>query len=209
LRTVEPEQTGERRLRIEKEGTAAYLKVAYHAPAVSDPQFVPALLLDAILTGAKGVNLWSSFRVPPPQRNARLYRALVEKGLASSISGAMLPTAEPFLYTLSATATDGVDLDAVQQAMLEAVDEVRRNGVTADELQRAKSQLHARMVFDDDSVTNIAHQLGYFEIIGGVDLFRGLPARLAAATTDEVTAIAAAMLRDANRTIGWFNPVAS
>ena len=93
--------------------------------------------------------------------------------------------------------------------MLEAVDEVRRNGVTPDELQRAKAQLHARMVFDDDSVTNIAHQLGYFETIGGVDLFHGLPARLAAATPADVSAFAATMLRDANRTIGWFKPVAS
>ena len=58
---------------------------------------MPALLLDAVLTGAKGVNLWTSFRVPPPQRSTRLYRALVERGLASAVSGAMLPTAEPFL----------------------------------------------------------------------------------------------------------------
>src|SRR5262249_58669427 len=45
LRTIEPEQTGERRLTIRKEGTAAYLKVAYHAPSVTDPEFVPLLVL--------------------------------------------------------------------------------------------------------------------------------------------------------------------
>ena len=31
LRTIEPEQTGERRVTIRKQGTTAYLKVAYHA----------------------------------------------------------------------------------------------------------------------------------------------------------------------------------
>src|SRR5712671_1695871 len=72
--TVEPEQTGERRLTIRRSGTTAYLKVGYHAPAVADPAFFPLLVLDAILTGAKGLNLWSSFRIPPPQRRARLYR---------------------------------------------------------------------------------------------------------------------------------------
>ena len=46
------------------------------------------LVLDAALTGAKGVNLWSSFRGAPPQRKARLYTALVERGLASMVSGA-------------------------------------------------------------------------------------------------------------------------
>ena len=45
------------------------------------------LLLDAVLTGAKGVNLWASFRTPPPQRSARLYRALVNGGFASAVNG--------------------------------------------------------------------------------------------------------------------------
>ena len=208
IRASEPEQTGERRLTIRREGTAAYLKVAYHAPPVFDPQFVPSLLLDAVLTGAKGVNLWSSFRVPPPQRNARLYRALVSCGLASSVFGAMLPTAEPFLYAVSITATDGTPLDVVEQALLEALDRVRRDGVTDEELARAKSQLRARLVFDDDSVTNIAHQLGYFDVIGGTEVIRALPASIAATTLDEVAAAAARMLTADNRTIGRFEPLA-
>src|SRR3954452_18824414 len=53
--TVEPEQFGERRIEVIKEGTTSYLKLAYHAPAVSDADFFPMLVLDAILTGAKGI----------------------------------------------------------------------------------------------------------------------------------------------------------
>lgn len=204
--TREPEQTGERRLVIRRPGTAAYWKVGYHAPAAGNPMFVPALALDAILTGAKGVNIWSSFRVPPPQRTARLYRAVVERGLASSVQAAMLPTADPFLYTVSATATTGTPLDAVEEAVLDALDLVRREGVTEQELARAKAQLHARMVFDRDSVTSVAHQLGYFETIASVDTFLELPARIAATTVDEVNAAAAAIFRPANRTIGRFEP---
>src|SRR6185436_9591934 len=34
--TIEPEQTGERRVTIRKPGTTAYLKLAYHSPAVTD-----------------------------------------------------------------------------------------------------------------------------------------------------------------------------
>src|SRR5881296_1953123 len=41
LRTVEPEQTGERRLAIRREGTTAYLKVGYHAPSATEPSFAP------------------------------------------------------------------------------------------------------------------------------------------------------------------------
>src|SRR6185503_12258206 len=131
----------------------------YHAPSASDAHFFPILMLDAVLTGAKGLNLWSSFRLPPPQRSTRLYRALVERGLASSVSGALLPTEQPFLYSISVTATDGTPLDAVESALLEAMDRVRLDGITEPELAKARAQLKARLVFDSDSVTNIAHQI--------------------------------------------------
>src|SRR5205814_6746545 len=52
LRTVEPDQTGERRVTIRKEGAVAYLRVGYHAPAATDAHFFPLLILDAVLTGA-------------------------------------------------------------------------------------------------------------------------------------------------------------
>jgi zinc protease len=206
-RTREPEQTGERRVVIRRPGTAAYLKAAYHAPAVTDPAFAPALALDAVLTGAKGVSLWSSFRVPPPQRSARLYRALVERGLASGVHAAVLPTADPFLYTISLTATDGTLLSTVEEVLMEELERVSREGITAQELTRAKSQLNARMVFDEDSITNVAHQLGYFETIESVDLFQRLPALIAAVDVDSVNQIAGRMLGPSNRTVGWFDPL--
>jgi zinc protease len=207
LRTVEPEQTGERRVTIRKEGTTAYLRVAYHAPASTDDRFLPLVVLDAVLTGAKGLNLWSSFRVAPPQRSARLYRALVERGLTSSITGAVAPTQQPFLYTVSATATEGTPLATAEAVLLEALDLVRRDGITGAELTKAKAQLKARMVFDNDSVTNIAHQLGYYETIATADLFTMFPERIAAVTLDDVAAVARAVLSPSNRTIGWFDPI--
>src|SRR4051795_5166747 len=170
-RTIEPEQTGERRVTIRKPGTTAYLKAAYHAPAVTDERFYALLVLDAVLTGAYGLNLWSSFRMPPPQRSTRLYRALVGKGLASAVSGSLMPTQLPFVYIISATATAGTPLSAVEAALLDELNAVARGGITPGELTKAKSQLNARLVFENDSVTNIAHQIGYFETIAGVDVF--------------------------------------
>ncbi len=204
LRTAEPEQTGERRVTIRKPGTAAYLKVGYHAPAAGDPDFFPLLVVDAALTGAKGMNLWSSFRVPPPQRSARLYRALVDRGLASSVSGSLLPTEQPFLYTVSAAATEGTPLDAVESALLDEMDRVRRHGLTDAELRKAKAQLRARLVFESDSVTNIAHQLGYFETIGALHVFTSAPTLIEAVTAEDAAAAAGRVFRESNRTIGRF-----
>jgi zinc protease len=193
---------------VEREGTTAYVKFAFHAPAADDEDFFPMLVLDALLTGAKGVNLWSSFRVAPPQRKARLYTALVERGLAASVSGAIMPTAEPFLYTLSFTAMEGTPLHAVEDAASAAIECVRTSGVTPGELQRAKRQLRARLVFDNDSVTNIAHQLGYFETIAGSQYFSSIESRLDAVTLEQVWDVAS-RLSAATRTTGWFRPLES
>src|SRR4026208_1902405 len=84
--TSEPDQLAEGRVRVERPGTAAYLKLAWHAPAVSDPDFHPMLVLDAALTGATGVNLWGSFR-KPPQRGTRLHRAAVSSAGARAGGG--------------------------------------------------------------------------------------------------------------------------
>jgi len=207
LRTLEPEQTGERRLTIRQEGTTAYLKIGYHAPSAADPDFFPLLVLDAALTGAKGLNLWSSFRDAPPQRSARLYRALVERGVASAVSGSVMPTEDPFLYTVSATANAGTPLASVEAAMLEALADVEVHGITAAELAKAQAQLRARLVFDSDSVTNIAHQLGYYHTIATVDYFTTAPERIAAVTLEEVASAARKVLAPSNRTVGWFEPL--
>jgi zinc protease len=205
--TVEPSQLGERRVTVSRPGTTAYLKIAYHAPALADADFFAMVLLDAVLTGAKGLNLWSSFRTPPPQRSARLYRALVDKGLASSVIGALLPTQDPFLYSVSLTATEGVSLTRLEEAALAELDRTRTGGITEEELAKVKNQLRARLVFESDSVTNIAHQLGYYETIASWKVYPTLLPRIQAVTLDQVNAAAERYLKATNRTIGWFDPV--
>jgi zinc protease len=205
IHVKEPPQLGERRVGLEREGTTSYLKLAYPAPAVTDPDFFPMLLLDAALTGAKGLNLWASFRGAPPQRKARLYAALVEKGLASVVGGALLPTEQPFVYTITMTANAGVDLAVLERAASEAIDRAVTDGLTDAEIDRARRQLRTRLVFDNDGVTNIAHQLGYFETVAGPGFFDRIHERIAAVTAGDVTAVARRLTK-AQRTVGWFVP---
>ena len=206
---VEPPQLEERRVVVERPGTTAYLKLAWHAPAATDADFFPMLVLDAILTGAKGLNLWSSFRGAPPQRKSRLYAAVVDRSLASSVSGALLPTAQPFLYMISLTAMQGVSLPLLESTTLAAIDAVSANGVTEEEMLRARRQLRARFVFENDSVTNIAHQLGYFETVTGPGFLPEIQARVDQVTSGQVRDVARRRLSASSRTVGWFQPTGS
>ncbi len=207
-RCVEPPQGAERRVTLRKEGTTAYWKAAFHAPAFGDAGFFPLLVADAVLSGAAGLNIWSAGRVPRPQRSARLYRALVDTGLASSVGGALMPTAQPFLYELSATVAEGQSLAAVEDAILRELDRLSRAGITPRELDKARAQLRARFVFDMDGVTDMAHQLGYFETIGSWRDALDMGARLAAVSLADVQKAASQTFVSSNRTVGWFEPQA-
>ena len=98
-------------------------------------------------------------------------------------------------------------LSDVEAAALKALDRVARDGVTESELAKAKNQLRARLVFDDESVTHIAHQLGYFETISGFEACRTLLSRVMAVALDDVARVARRYLQASNRTVGWFDPV--
>ena len=205
-RAVEPMQEGRRRVCLRTADATAYLQCAWRAPAVSDPDFVPALLLDAVLTGARGVNLWSSPEAAVPQRRARLYRALVDTGRAVHVDGALWPTPDPFLYSIGMTIAEGVALADVEAHTLSVIDDVIHRGISAEERARAARQLRAQLVFDQDSVTNVAHQLGYFTTIDALDVFLSLPERIAAVTVDDMQRVAGTLLSPARLTIGWSEP---
>ena len=84
--------------------------------------------------------------------------------------------------------------------------EVARNGVTDREVTKAKRQLRARLVFENDSVTNLGHQLGYFETVATREIYMDAPAQIGRVTRDEVERVAAKYLHNDKRTVGWFNP---
>jgi zinc protease len=122
------------------------------------------------------------------------------------VGAGLLPTEHPFLYLISVTALEGVGLADVESAATACLDDVAKNGVTEQELAKAKSQLRARLVFENDSVTNLAHQIGYFETIATQDVYSGAPASIAEVTAEEVNDAASRYLRNDRRTVGWFQP---
>ena len=203
---TEPDQQAERRVVLRKAGTTAYWKAVYHAPAFADEAFFPMLVADAVLNGAAGLNIWSMGGVSRPQRSARLYRALVDGGLASTVSGALMPTDHPYLYSISASVAEGKTLAAVEDVVLQEIERLRRGGITPAEFAKVKAQLRARFVYDADSVTDIAHQLGFFETIGSWRAYHGIRERLDAVTPEQVHAAVQRYFTPENRTIGWFEP---
>jgi zinc protease len=199
----EPPQRGERRIDLEGPGSTAYLQVAYHAPAASESDFFPMVILGAILTGASGMSMFSA---APPNRSSRLYKALVETGLAAGVSGSLWPALDPHLYNVLATVRTGRDLDEIESAFDAEIERALAGPISQDELDTAVKQARAQFAYSSESVTNQGFWLGYASVFADTDWFEQFLDRLAAVTVEDVHRVANLYLPRRNRTVGRYVP---
>lgn len=199
----EPPQPGERRVTVEGPGDTTYLQVAYHSPAGNDPDFFPYLVTDSLLTGPSNLNMFGG---GISNKTSRLYRALVERDLAVSVSGGVSATIDPFLHSITATLHPDARPDQALQALDEQVKGLQDRPPDQAEVARAVKQARALFAYGSESITNQAFWMGYSEMFASYDWFAGYLERLASVTPDDVQRIARTYLRPQNRVVGLYLP---
>jgi predicted Zn-dependent peptidase len=107
---------------------------------------------------------------------------------------------------VQATAREGVELQHLEAGALGEIEAVAAGRFDASDLARAKEQFLARHALESESVTDLAHQLGFFETIGGHAIWLDLPRRVAAVTADAAARYARERLDERHRTVGWLRP---
>lgn len=197
----EPPQNGERRIHVERPGSATFLQYAYRAPAAQDADFFALEIVNSVLCGPGGMGGGGV-----DNKTSRLYKALVETELAASVSGDSTPTIDPFLYSIVVTVRDGRSLDEVEAALNAEIDRMRNGDVTEAEVARAKKQARALFAYSTERVTSQAFWLAWAESFADHTWFESYLDRLEAVTLDDVKRAAATYLRPQNRTIGAFIP---
>lgn len=200
----EPEQKGERRVRVTGEGETAFVQMAYHAPSATDPDFYPMAVLDSILAGASSFNMFGSGGTS--NKSSRLYKALVQTGLAAGVGGNLSLTVDPYLYSFFATVRAGQTPEAVEQALNAEIDRVRAEPVSEAELHKAIKQAKALFAYGAESVTNQGFWLGFTEILQDYTWFEKYLPRLEAVTVADIHRVAQKYLAPTNRTVGYFVP---
>lgn len=177
---------------LKQPGSAALLQVVYPLPNLNHPD-VPAIdVMDAILTGG---------------RSSQLYQALVESGLASSVSASPAELIEPGWYEINATAAPGQQISKIASVLQQSLAKLQQQQVTQAELNRAKTQLQASFVLSNQDITSQATQLGYNQTVAGdyryVERYLKAIAKVSAA---DVQRVAKTYLNPAQQTIGFFEP---
>ena len=190
---AEPVQNGARRLLVQKEAQLPIVYLAYPVPNQTSPD-APALeILSTILSSG---------------RSSRLYRSLIyDRQLALDAGGDYSWFAfDPNLFWFWATAMPGQTTETLEKELLAEMDKLGKEPVSDLELQRARNQIEAAFVFQDDSVHRRASMLARFETIGGHGLKDKYLERIRAVTAADVQRVARAYFIEQHKNVGVLLP---
>lgn len=204
--TIEPPQRGERRVAVRREGTTPLLQIGYHAPGLGDDDFFALLLFDALLAGPSGMNIFGGFS-SSASTSSRLYREIIDGGLAASIGAFILPTEHPYLYTVHAVLKSAEDFPAVENAIYQTIEDLIHRPVKKAELEKARTQLRSKLAFELEGITNMAHQIGFYSTIGHLDRYDKALEIVSGLTLEDARNAALTYLHADNRTVGHFQPL--
>lgn len=203
VRSVEPPQEGERRVRLVRPGPSACFHTVYHAPKASDPDFFPTFVLAGILSGVGGMSFSGG---GSPGRSSRLYRALVETGLAVDVDCSFRGMLDPGTLDITATVTPGGSIEKVERAIFAELEKIASKPVTDTELAKVIKQAKSQFVYATDGVMNLGYWLGQWEIVASYKMYDAFIEGLEKVTKADITRVAQKYFAETNRTVGWFIP---
>ena len=178
MTAVEPPQADERRLVLRKEDAQLpVVNIAWHVPNYTSPDAAALEVLSTLLSEG---------------RSSRLYRRLVyEKRMALGAGGEYSYTSlDPTLFWFYATLLPGQSPEAMEQALLAEVEQLTREPVPTEELERARNQIEAAFVWQQDSVFSRASVLGRYELLGSWRLLDDFLPKLRAVTAADLQRVA-------------------
>ena len=191
--TVEPEQTAQRRVGIKRAGELGVVSIAHKIPRATDADWPAVQVLSAVLTSGK---------------TSRLYRALTDKNLTTDASAFCGFNYDPTLHTIYAELAEGAKHADVEKRIGAAIDVVKKEGVTASEVQNAVAGLLAERAFERDGTFALASMINECIAVGDWTLFSTLDDKFRAVTPADVQRVAKKYFIDKHSVVGYFEPEA-
>ncbi len=188
VKTVEPEQKGERRIEVEYDANPM-VAIGYHKPEITHPdQYVFDVIQSLLSSG----------------RTSRLYESLIEDKriavMARSYSGG---SKYPDLFFVFASPRHPHTAGEVEKAIYEELERLKTEPPSDWELQKIKNQLEANFIRGLESNSGLADEIGYYEAIAGDWRYVNTAIeRIKAVTAEDVMRVAKKYFIKTNRTVG-------
>lgn len=190
----EPVQRGERRVYVKKEAELPYVMSAYKTPNILHEDSYALDVLATVLSGGK---------------SARIYKSLIDGRRIALTAGAGYSNFNkyPYLFYLYATALPGKKIEDVESALYAEVDKIKEEPPTELEVRKAKNQIEADFIMDQDSIFYQALILAEFEMIGDWKLNDRYIEGIRKVTPEDVQRVAAEYIVEEKRTVGVLIPI--
>jgi len=146
-----PQREG-RKLEVHADVPLDALYKCWHIYPRLDKRYYVADLLTDILSGGG---------------SSRLYQTLVkEKKLFSNVDCSHHGTADAGVIIFEGKLVKGITMDEAENALNEILEQLKREAVTENELQKVKNKTESMIAFEDMSVMSRANSLAYYELLG-------------------------------------------
>ena len=189
--TAEPTQDGERSVTLRRVGDIQAMFVVYHVPAGTHEDF-PAVEIASMILG--------------DQPSGRLYKALVEPGIAAAVGAGTARLMDPGIVITFAAVRQEKPMDEADKAMVATLDEIKLKPFTDEEVGRSKTQYAKSFELLMNNSEAAARNLSEWQAMGDWRLLFLYRDRMQQVTRDQVQRVAEKYFVPANRTIGRFYP---
>ncbi|MDG1889705.1 MAG: pitrilysin family protein [Verrucomicrobiota bacterium] len=189
--TVEPPKDGARHVELQRNGDVAATGVLYNVCAGSHQDTVVLDVIGSILTD---------------EPSGRLYKSLVEKGLASFVSPLFFPTREPGAFMVLSEVASGVEPGKVLSIMKKDIETFFTSDISETEVNRAKTRLLKQIELAFKNSNQIGISLTESAAVGDWRLFFLSRDQLEQVTIEDVKRVAKQYFKPSNRTSGIFHP---
>ena len=195
VRTVEPEQAGERRAEVHKPAEMPQVLVGYHIPEVTSKDIYALDILQYVLSEGE---------------SSRLYRKLVrDLGIAVYAGANASWNIAPALFAIDVKVRPDKTAAECEAAVYAILDDVAKNGVTPAELEKAQNQVAANFYRSMQTVNGKARKIGTYEIyFGDFNEILKVRDRYRAVTADDVKRVAGQYFAPKNRSVVTLVPEA-
>lgn len=189
---------GERRLSVDIPAQVPALYIGYNTPGINtaeNPNDIYALrMLAGVLDGGYSARIETEM-----VRNQR-----ITTSAGAGYGGFSLGDT---LFYLSGVPAEGHTIAQLETAFEEQIDRLQTELAEPEELERVKAQIISGLVYQQDSISSQANQIGRMESIGrSWKEADEMLDKLSAVTPEQIQAVARKYLIDANKTVAILNP---
>ena len=162
--------------RVEADVPADALYMAFNMPGRLHPDYYTYDLLSDILSEG---------------RSSRLYSELLkEKQLFASVDAYISGTNDPGLFIIEGKLMDDVGLEQATEEVWQILENIKTKGVGNRELDKVKHKTESNIALSELSVLNKAISLGYYELLGEIELINTESDYYNEVTTEDIQRVA-------------------